>query len=169
MAPVHPENSNTLIRRDFRAAPPRPFDGTCAPKGGLERHHPPRFALGETASPRKTSKARLSLRMSSSSRRPIRAPSLDFCIVVTLSSMSRQDARKPFCPFSSTVSLNNGASVASVVKAHMVIESVPSKLSSCTVTTGRGLPVLATLHVREHCQGVAPHDVLTARVAPPIG
>ena len=34
-----------------------------------------------------------------------------------------------------------GASVGSVVKAHTVTESVASKRSSWTITTGRGLPV----------------------------
>ena len=34
----------------------------------------------------------------------------------------------------------SGASVGSVVKAQMVIDSVASKASSCTMTTGRGFP-----------------------------
>src|SRR5690348_13924707 len=42
--------------------------------------------------------------------------------------------------FGSTGRRNKGASVSSVVKAHTVIESVASKLSSWTMTTGRGLP-----------------------------
>jgi hypothetical protein len=34
----------------------------------------------------------------------------------------------------------SGASVSSVVKAQTVIEAVASKLSSRTITTGRGFP-----------------------------
>jgi hypothetical protein len=48
--------------------------------------------------------------------------------------------RNPLRGLGSTGSRNNGASVSSLVKAHMVIEFVASKLSSCTITTGRGFP-----------------------------
>ena len=65
---------------------------------------------------------------------------LDFGTVVILSTISRQAARSPLRSFGSTGRRNKGASVSSVVKAQMVIESVASKLSSCTMTTGRGLP-----------------------------
>jgi hypothetical protein len=42
--------------------------------------------------------------------------------------------------FGATGGRINGASVSSVVKAQTVIESVASKLSSWTMTTGRGWP-----------------------------
>ena len=58
---------------------------------------------------------------------------------VILSTIRRQVARSPLCSFGSTGRRNSGASVAPVVKAQTVMESVPSKLSSCTTTTGRGL------------------------------
>jgi hypothetical protein len=53
---------------------------------------------------------------------------------------ARQAARSPLRSFASTAKRNKGASVSSVVKAQMVIESVASKLSSCTMTIGRDLP-----------------------------
>ena len=49
-------------------------------------------------------------------------------------------ARSPLRSFGSTASRNNGASAGSVVKAQIVMESVASKLSSCRMTTDRGLP-----------------------------
>jgi hypothetical protein len=70
----------------------------------------------------------------------MRAPTLVFGTVVILSTIRRQAARKPLRSFGSTGSRNSGASVWSVVKAQMVMESVASKLSSWTMTTGRGLP-----------------------------
>ncbi|MEH2519346.1 hypothetical protein V1279_004919 [Bradyrhizobium sp. AZCC 1610] len=57
-----------------------------------------------------------------------------------LSTISRHVESKPLRSFGSKMSRNNGASVGSVVKAQMVMESVASNLSSCTMTTGRGLP-----------------------------
>ena len=53
-----------------------------------------------------------------------------FGTVVTLSTISREEARRPLRSFGSTSSRKSGASVSSVVKAQMVIESVASKLSS---------------------------------------
>jgi len=49
-------------------------------------------------------------------------------------------ARRPLCSSGATGRRNNGASVGSVVKTQIVIESVASNLSSCTITAGRGLP-----------------------------
>ena len=95
------------------------------------------FSLG-AAMPRKTRTARFSRTRSSSARRPIRAPILHFGTVVILSTISRQTARSPFLSLGSTASRNKGASVGSVVKAHIVIDSVLSKRSSCRITTGRG-------------------------------
>jgi len=50
--------------------------------------------------------------------------------VVILSAIKRHAARKPLRWFGSTSRRNSGASVSSVVKAQIVIESVASKLSS---------------------------------------
>ena len=70
----------------------------------------------------------MSLRISSSSNLPMRVPTLGFGTVVILSTISRQAARKPLRSFGSTGSRNSrGASVWSVVKAQMVMESVASK------------------------------------------
>jgi hypothetical protein len=49
--------------------------------------------------------------------------------VVILSTINRQDARRPLRSFGSTGNRKSGASVSSVVKAQMKIESVASKLS----------------------------------------
>jgi hypothetical protein len=65
---------------------------------------------------------------------------LDFGTVAILSTVSREGERKPLRSFGFTGSRNKGASVGSLVKAQIVIESVASKLSSYTITTGRGLP-----------------------------
>ena len=78
--------------------------------------------------------------MSSSERRPTRTPTFDFGTVVSLSTIIRHFMRNPLRTLGSTGSRNNGASVSSLVKAQMVIESVALKLSSCTITTGRGFP-----------------------------
>lgn len=94
----------------------------------------------DAASPRNTISAWLRRRMSSSSRRPRWAPTFDFGTVATLSTIRRQGLRNPLREFGETESLNSGASTVSVVKAQMVMESVASKLSSWTMTTGRGLP-----------------------------
>ena len=67
-------------------------------------------------------------------------PSLDLATVVMLSTIKRQVTRSPFRSFGSTDRRNKGASVGSVVNAQMVIELVASKLSSCRMTAGRGLP-----------------------------
>jgi hypothetical protein len=60
--------------------------------------------------------------------------------VVILSTISREEERRPLRSFGSIGSRNSGASVGSVVKEQIVIESVASKASSPTMTTGRGLP-----------------------------
>jgi len=84
--------------------------------------------------------ARFNRTMSASSSRPMRVPSLPFATVVTLSTMRRQGVRSPFCSLGATETRNNGAWVGSVVNAQTVMEFVASKRSSCTITTGRGLP-----------------------------
>ena len=68
--------------------------------------------------------------MSSSSNLPTRAPTLVFGTVEILSTIKRRAARKSLRSIGSTGGRNNGASVSSVVKVQMVIESVASKLSS---------------------------------------
>ena len=78
--------------------------------------------------------------MSSSERRPTRTPTFDFGTVVILSTIIRHVMCNPLRRLGSTGSRNNGASVSSLVKAQMVIESVALKLSSCTIATGRGFP-----------------------------
>src|SRR6516225_9617605 len=56
---------------------------------------PPASPLGEMANPRKTRIARFSRRMSSSSKRPICAPTLDFGTVVILSTITRGGREQP--------------------------------------------------------------------------
>ena len=60
----------------------------------------------------------------------MRLPILVFGTVVTLSTISEQGARSPLRSLGRIGSLNNGATVGSVVKAQTVMESVPSKRSS---------------------------------------
>jgi hypothetical protein len=67
-----------------------------------------------------------------------RAPTLDFGTVVILSTIIRQARRSPFRRLAARQAEIMGLRVSSVVKAQ--IESVASKLSSCTMTAGRGLP-----------------------------
>lgn len=86
--------------------------------------------FGETASPRKTSTACLSRRISLSSNRPTRTPTLDLGMVVILSTIRRQAVRKPLGASGATGRRIRGATVSSVVKAQIVIESVASELSS---------------------------------------
>ncbi len=90
--------------------------------------------------PKKTRMARFSRTASSSARRPIRIPSLVLETVVILSTINRHTVRSPLISLGSTVIRSKGASVGSVVNAQTVTESVLSKRSSCTMTTGRGLP-----------------------------
>ena len=71
---------------------------------------------------------------------PMRLPSFDHGIVVILSTMSREVVLRPFVSFGSTARRSKGASVGSLVKAQTVTDLVVSKRSSCTITTGRGLP-----------------------------
>src|SRR6516225_273279 len=73
--------------------------------------YPSSLALGEMANPRKTRIARFSRRMSSSSKRPICAPTLDFGTVVILSTISRVVANSPLRSFGLTGRRNKGASV----------------------------------------------------------
>lgn len=58
--------------------------------------------------------------MSASSRRPIRAPTLDFRTVVILSTIKRHGERKPLPSFGATGKRIKGASVGPVVKAQTV-------------------------------------------------
>ena len=60
----------------------------------------------------------------------MRAPIFAFGTVVILSTIRRQVPRSPLRSFGSTRRRNSGASVGSVVKAQMVMDSVASKLSS---------------------------------------
>ncbi len=80
--------------------------------------------------PKKTRTARFSRTMSSSAIRPRRARIFDLGTVVILSTINRQTARSPFRSLGSIGNRNRGASVGSVVKAQIVIESVMSKRSS---------------------------------------
>jgi hypothetical protein len=92
------------------------------------------------ASPRNTSTARFRRTMSSSLRRPIFLPILVFATVVILSIMRLQGFVKPFLSLGVMGNRNNGADVGFVVNGQNVIDNVPTNLSSCTITTGRGLP-----------------------------
>ena len=92
------------------------------------------------ARPRNTSIARLNRTTSSSSRRPMRSPSLSLETVVSLSTMSREGTRMPFHSLGVIGRRNSGASVGSVVKTQIVIEAIPSNRSSWAITAGRGLP-----------------------------
>jgi len=98
-------------------------------------------SLYDPASPKKTMMARPNRTMSSSDSRPIRSPSLVRGTVVTLSTIRLLGSCSLFSSSGSTRSRIKGASVGSVVKAQTVTEAVASKRSSCTTTTGRGLPV----------------------------
>ena len=86
--------------------------------------------LAGAAMPKKTRTARFSRTISSSARRPTRAPIFAFGTVVILSTINRQTARRPLLGLGSMGSRNRGASVGSVVNAHTVTESVMSKRSS---------------------------------------
>ena len=86
--------------------------------------------FGAVASPRKTSRAWLSRAKSASSIRPMRWPIFDLGTVVILSTIRLQVARRPFSAFGRTTTRSSGASVWSVVKAQIVMESVPSNRSS---------------------------------------
>jgi len=82
----------------------------------------------------------LSRATSASSNLPTSDPSFDFGTVVILSTIRRDAARNPFFWLGSIANLNKGASTESVVKAQIVTDAVLSKLSSWTITAGRGLP-----------------------------
>ena len=76
--------------------------------------------------------------------------------VVILSTISRLVASSPLRSFGSMGRRNRGAPVGSVVKAQIVMESVASKLSSWTMTTGRGFP--AYLAAGDSPDVAAPHS-----------
>jgi hypothetical protein len=84
--------------------------------------------------------ARSSRTMSSLDNRPTRSPSLERRMVVILSTMRLLTSISPFRRLGSMARRKSGATVASVVKAQMVTESVASKRSSWITTAGRGLP-----------------------------
>ena len=84
--------------------------------------------------------ARLRRVVSAPESRPMRRPSLALGMVVTLSAISRDGWSRPFAALGAIGRRNSGASVSSEVNPQMVIEAVSSKLSSWTMTTGRGLP-----------------------------
>jgi hypothetical protein len=92
------------------------------------------------ASPRNTSTARLRRTMSSSLRRPIFVPILVLATVVILSIMRLQGFVRPFLSLGVMGNRNNGADVGFVVNGQKVIDNVPTNLSSCKITTGRGFP-----------------------------
>ena len=79
----------------------------------------------------------------------MRAPNFDFGTVVILSIIRRQGAVKPLRSLGSTGRRNNGASVSPVVKAQIIIDFVASKLSSWTISAGRGLPPFLPTAVRD--------------------
>jgi hypothetical protein len=54
--------------------------------------------------------------------------------------MRLEEAVSPFLSLGSIGNLNSGAGVGLLVKGHIVTDSVPLNLSSCRITTGRGLP-----------------------------
>jgi hypothetical protein len=54
--------------------------------------------------------------------------------------MRLEEAVSPFFSLGAIGNLNNGAGVGLLVNGHIVIDSVPLNLSSCRMTTGRGLP-----------------------------
>jgi len=71
---------------------------------------------------------------------PIRLPNRARAIVVTLSTLAHEVSRSPFSGLGSMFGRTKPASIPKVVSGQMVIDAVSSKLSSCTITTGRGLP-----------------------------
>ena len=84
--------------------------------------------------------ARFKRTISSSASLPMRLPSFAFGIAVILSTISRDVVLSPFVSLGAMARRNSGASVGSLVKAQIVIELVALNRSSCTMTTGRGLP-----------------------------
>jgi hypothetical protein len=96
--------------------------------------------VGQPARPQKTRTARPRATICSSLSRPMRSPSFERGMVVILSTITLQTSWSPLASFGSMRIRNRGASVGSVVKAQTVTESVASNRSSCTITTGRGLP-----------------------------
>ncbi len=84
--------------------------------------------------------ARFSRTMSAAVSLPMRLPSFAFEIVVILSTISREAVLSPFVSCGSTARRSSGAFVGSLVNAQIVTDFVAAKRSSCTITTGRGLP-----------------------------
>ena len=78
--------------------------------------------------------------MSSSSSRPIWRPSFDFGTVVIVSTIKLDAERSPLRSEGRISIRKSGAFLAFDVKEQIVMDSVASKLSSCTMTVGRGFP-----------------------------
>lgn len=131
---------------------PNPFDYADGPE-----------ALGETVSARKTSITWFRRTASSSSKCPTRASTLVFGTVVILSTIRRQDTCRPLRSFGSTSRRKSGASVSSLVKGHTVMELVPSKLSSWTMATGRGLPAYSCRRRQSRSHPTPPHSFISPR------
>jgi hypothetical protein len=92
------------------------------------------------AKPKNTTTARFNRTRSSSSRRPMRMPTFVLGTVMILSTMRLEETASPFLVLGEIGNLNNGAAVGLLVNGQIVMDSVPLKLSSCRITTGRGLP-----------------------------
>lgn len=94
----------------------------------------------EPASPRNTMMARFRRIMSSSPRMPTWAPSLDFGMVVSLSTIKRYGVFRPLRSVGLTSRRKSGAAVGSEVKAQTVKDSVASNSPQRT-KSGTGLRV----------------------------
>ncbi len=68
----------------------------------------------------------------------MRAPTFVLGTVMILSTMRLEEAVSPFLSLGAIGNLNNGAGVGLLVNGQIVMDSVPLKLSSCRITTGRG-------------------------------
>jgi hypothetical protein len=70
----------------------------------------------------------------------MRMPTFVLGTVMILSTMRLEETASPFLVLGEIGNLNNGAAVGLLVNGQIVMDSVPLKLSSCRITTGRGLP-----------------------------
>jgi hypothetical protein len=95
--------------------------------------------------------------MSAAFNEPILWPIFDLGTALILSTIRRQIAWSPLRASGSTGRRNNGASVVSLVNGHTTSESRPSKLSSCTMTTGRGFPAYS--RARDSPYVASPHSL----------
>lgn len=78
--------------------------------------------------------------MSALLRRPMRLPILDFGTVPILSTIKRDGVLSPLISLGSTGTRKIGVSVKSEVIRQTMMDRVPGKMSSWTITAGRGLP-----------------------------